>query len=97
MKNIVYPAIFEKDSDIYNVRFIDLDGCYTFGNTIENAIDMAKEAMGLYLDDIAIEEMPKATIPFNHIKLKENEFITLISLNLVEYKGKNDNKVIKRK
>ncbi len=96
MKNIVYPAIFEKDLDVYNVRFIDLEGCYTFGDSIENAVEMAKEAMGLYLDDIDIKDMPKATVPFNHIKLNENEFITLISIDLVEYKEKNDNRAIKK-
>ncbi len=84
MKKYSYPAIFEKDSDVYNVRFIDLEGCYTFGDTIENAIKMAKDAMELYLDDIEEKNMPKPTIPFNHIKLKKNEFIILISLDLVE-------------
>lgn len=46
----VYPAIFHKE-DSYWVEFPDLVGCQSCGKTIEEAIEMAEEALGLYLAD----------------------------------------------
>ncbi len=44
----VYPAIFHEE-DGYWVEFPDLTGCVTEGNTIEEAMSMAQEALGLWL------------------------------------------------
>lgn len=44
----VYPAIFHEE-DGYWVEFPDLTGCVTEGNTIEEAMAMAQEALGLWL------------------------------------------------
>ncbi len=44
----VYPAIFHEE-DGYWVEFPDLHGCVTEGNTIEEAMSMAQEALGLWL------------------------------------------------
>ncbi len=44
----VYPAIFHEE-DGYWVEFPDLSGCVTEGNTIEEAMSMAQEALGLWL------------------------------------------------
>ncbi len=44
----VYPAIFHKE-DGYWVEFPDLSGCVTEGDTIEEAMLMAQEALGLWL------------------------------------------------
>lgn len=46
----VYPAIFHKE-DGYWVEFPDLVGCQSCGNIIEETIEMAEEALGLYLAD----------------------------------------------
>lgn len=44
----VYPAIFHEE-DGYWVEFPDLNGCVTEGSTIEDAMSMAQEALGLWL------------------------------------------------
>lgn len=44
----VYPAIFHEE-DGYWVEFPDLTGCVTEGNTLEEAMAMAQEALGLWL------------------------------------------------
>lgn len=49
MERYIFTAIFEKEDDSYNVSFPDLPGCYTFGNSIEEAYSMAKEALELHL------------------------------------------------
>ena len=51
---ISYPAVFEYDNDdgVYNVSFPDLPGCFTFGQTLEEATANAIEALGAYLESI---------------------------------------------
>ena len=44
----VYPAIIHEE-DGYWVEFPDLDGCFTNGDTMEETMAMAQEALGLYL------------------------------------------------
>ena len=44
----VYPAIIHKE-DGYWVEFPDLEGCNTCGSTLEETLDLASEALGLYL------------------------------------------------
>ncbi len=96
MNNYFYPAIFTYDENdkCYIIDFIDLDGCSTFGNTIDEAYLMAQDAMGLYLSDL--DKFPKPTIPYNHIQLKPNQFISLIEVDLIEYRKKYSNVSVKK-
>ena len=60
MANKIYPAVFHKEeAGGYSVIFPDLNGCFSQGETIEEAFEMAKEALALYLD--GMEEYPLAT------------------------------------
>lgn len=81
LKTCVYSAIFcyDKKDNCYLVDFIDLKGCSTFGKDILEVFNMAQDAMGLYLDELV--ESPDATVDFSNIKLKNNEFINLVSID----------------
>jgi len=51
-----YPAQFvNEDNGTVSVYFPDLEGCYTYDDTIEGAAIMAQEALELYID-VALEE-----------------------------------------
>lgn len=93
MKKKVYPAIFTYDGEYYNVNFIDFS-CSTFGKSIEEAFDMAQEAMGLYLENR--KEYPAVTQELSRIKLNENEFIALIDIDMEEYYKKHSNRSVKK-
>lgn len=56
----VYPAIIHEEDGSYWVEFPDLSGCFTNGSTLEETMEMAKEALGLYL--VSLEENGQ-TIP----------------------------------
>lgn len=96
MKNqlTVFPAIFSFDGKYYNVDFIDLEGCSTFGDSIQNAYLMAQDAMGLYLDNLT--NFPQPTLSISNISLKENQFVSFISIDMDEYRKKFNNKSIKK-
>lgn len=96
MKNglTVFPAVFTYDGKYYNVDFIDLKGCSTFGDSIQNAYLMAQDAMGLYLDGLT--NFPKPTLTFSNITLQKNQFISFVSIDMDEYRKRTNNKAIKK-
>ena len=91
---LLIPAIFTYDGKCYNVEFIDLKGCSTFGDSIQNAYLMAQDAMGLYLDNFT--RFPSPTLDFSNINLGKNQFISLVGIDMDEYRKKFNNKSIKK-
>ena len=71
-----------------------LDGCSTFGDSIQNAYLMAQDAMGLYLDDLT--NFPRPTLDISTISLKSNQFVSFIGIDMDEYRKKFNNKSIKK-
>ncbi|MBF0207078.1 MAG: type II toxin-antitoxin system HicB family antitoxin [Oligoflexia bacterium] len=59
---IQYQAKITKSHDSYTVIFPDLPGCFTQGETLEEVLEMAKEALTLYLEEARNPkwEIPKA-------------------------------------
>lgn len=45
----VYPAIFHKEDGSYWVEFPDLDGCHTYGSSINETMQAAQEALAAYI------------------------------------------------
>lgn len=96
MKNqlTVFPAIFTYDGKYYNVDFIDLKGCSTFGSSIQEAYTMAQDAMGLYLDNLV--DFPEPTLDISNINIQKNQFISFVSIDMEEYRKKFNNKAVKK-
>lgn len=94
-----YPALFlkEKDSESYTIMFPDLEGCISCGNSISDALKMARDALGAYLFEYYTkpEEIPKSSnIDDIEIKLDEADkeyfsykgsFKNYVSLDLTDY------------
>lgn len=94
----IYPAVFTKDGDFYIVKFPDIEGCYTQGETLSEAVEMAEDALCLMLYDYE-EEGKKIPEPsdIKKIKVSENEsFVSLISCDTLEYRKFYDNKAVKK-
>ena len=96
MSKRYYPAVFTEEDVGYSIRFPNLDGCFTEGDTLDAAYEMAFDAIGLYLqqqDGVFVfyeRSDPKK------IKIKNNEFVALIEFDDVEYLKKHDNKAVKK-
>ena len=53
-ENLIFNIAVEKDSDSdsdFGVTVLDLPGCYSAGKTLDEALDSAKEAIRLHLED----------------------------------------------
>ena len=75
-----YPAIFHKDDGSFWVEFPDFPGCQTYGDTLEHTMELAKEALILYLSD-KIESgasLPDAT-GYERIDTASDAFVRYIS------------------
>lgn len=98
MKKLIYPAVFHpEDVGGYSVDFPDLLGCVTEGDTLEEAIRMAEDALGIYLYSLKEdgEEAPKASDPAD-IKVSGRDFISLITYDEVAYLKRTDNHSVKK-
>lgn len=93
----VYPAIFTYEDDGISVEFPDLPGCLTCADTTEDAIKMAKEALGLHLYDI---EEENETIPtasnISDLSLEKNQIPILIDINMVLHRKAIENTSVKK-
>ncbi|MDD4125936.1 MAG: type II toxin-antitoxin system HicB family antitoxin [Eubacteriales bacterium] len=49
MNKISYLAVFEPCGNGYSVYFPDLPGCVSYGDSFEEALNEAKDALGLHL------------------------------------------------
>lgn len=93
----VYPAIFTAEGNGYVVEFPDLPGCLTEGDSLEEALEMANDALSLYIFDLVEDKktIPEATDP-REVKCDENSFVSIIAFDLLEYRKKFDNKAVKK-
>ena len=97
MGKYVYPAIFTPDGDGFFVDFPDIESCYTQGDTLADAIDMAEDVLALRLcsyenDNRAI---PHASLK-QEFELREDQVISLVSADTMEYRKIWDNKAVKK-
>lgn len=98
LKRLIYPAVFLQENDGITITFPDLPGCISCADTFDEAYDMAKEAMELYLEDYVEDLFKSAPKPskLQDIKLDSNECIALIELDVNEYLKTFDNRSIKK-
>ncbi len=87
MATYVYPAFFIPEGDLYSVVFPDIPGCYTCGDNLLDAIDMAKDVLALWL--CALEDVnspiPTPTAPSN-ITHQEKDIVIPISCDTIAYR-----------
>lgn len=97
----IYPAIFtpsevEGRGVVYTVEIPDIPGCITEGETISNAVIMAREALaGCILALKQSKEDVPTPSDYKDIQTSSNEeFVTLIDVDLDEYLRKKETKSI---
>ena len=97
MAKYVYPAIFTEDEDGYSVRFPDVDGCFTSGRSLQEALEMAEDALWLMLYDMeeSGEAIPAAS-GVNNVQTEPGEFVSLIGCDTLAYRKRYGSKAVKK-
>ena len=98
MKRYTYPAVMTPEDDGgFSVYFPDLEGCYTCGDDLSDAIYMAQDVLAYTLFDY---ERGRKDIPspskLSSINLKKGEFVNFIACDTLEYQKKHNNKAVKK-
>ena len=93
-----YPAIFKpEDESGYGVAVPDLKGCVTCGDNIIDAIEMARDAISMWLCDAEDknENIPEPS-DLSNFQLSSAGFINLIDVDTIEYRRQNDSRAVKK-
>ena len=75
--------------------FYDLEGCYTCGDDLEDAIEMAEDALALALYRYE-KENKEIPAPSEKHDLGKNDFINYIRCDTEEYHRIHSNKAVKK-
>ena len=98
----IFVAVFEPAVEGgYCVSFPDLRGCRTEGDTLQDAIHMAKDALKLHLYEMEADNscsIPEPSAPEN-IEIGNYEkgaFVVPVEINMVAYRDRMNNKAVKK-
>jgi predicted RNase H-like HicB family nuclease len=99
-----YPTFIAKSSGMYLVYVPDME-IYTEGTSIVDAIEMARDAIGLKgitLEDMK-QDIPEASAIDEVIEKAQTDIFdysagtsTLVDVDFTEYRRKTDNKMVRR-
>ena len=98
MAKYAYPAVFTPErGGGYSVYFPDIEGCYTQGDDMADAIFMAEDALELMLYEYeeGNKEMPKPS-DLQKIKSNEGEIVSYVSADTLKYRKRFNNKAVKK-
>lgn len=91
----VYPVVLTKEENGYYVRIPDFNSS-TQGKDLADAIEMSRDLIGLMAIDF---EEDKKVIPLpNNVEFEkeENDIVTLVDVDFLEYKKKHSNKMVRK-
>ena len=97
MEKLFYPAIFHKAEDGgFWISFPDLPECFTEGDDMKQAYEMAVEALGLALVNRK-EEKEEIPMPSEIDKIQnEDGIFVVIEFDMQEYLRKHNAKAVKK-
>ena len=94
MAKYVYPAVFTEEDSGYSINFPDLPNCFTSGETLGEAIEMAGDVLCLTLYEM---EQAGTAIPapsdLRDVPVGNKEFVPC---DTVEYRRFFDNRAVKK-
>ena len=97
MNKLFYPAVFHKaEEGGFWISFPDFPECLTEGADMQEAYEMAVEALGLVLTGRAEEkeEIPKPT-EVDQITV-DNGVLVIVEFDMMEYQRKHNSRAVKK-
>lgn len=98
MNKLFYPAVFHKAEDNgFWVTFPDIPECMTQGDNMEEAYEMAIDALGLSLVDMEKDGsvLPVASSP-DMIDVESDSFLVVIEFDMLAYKKRVNSAAVKK-
>lgn len=98
MNKLFYPAIFHiADEGGFWVTFPDFPECMTQGDNMQQAYEMAVDALGLAITGREEEktELPEPSKP-QKVSIAANEYCVVVEFDLLAYRKRNCSKAVKK-
>ncbi len=91
-----YPAIFEtgEEGEI-EVSFPDIKGCFTYGDDMADALEMAKDCLEMMLVHYEDEKLPIPSASDSR-SIKTNGIVSLVLADTDEWRRQFDNRAVKK-
>lgn len=97
MAKYCFAAVFTPEETGYSVVFPDLEGCYTCGDDLQDALFMAQDVLNYTLSDLEAEgAVPPAPTPSTALTLREGEFTTYVTADTAAWRRAHDNRAVKK-
>lgn len=92
-----YPVIFHPEDVGFSTTVPDIDGCFSQGDTMCEAVEMTQDAIGLMLEDYFESKTPLPTpsTPNSH-SLENGDFIALVEFDELAYRKKHEKQSVKK-
>lgn len=97
MERLFYPAVFHKaEEGGFWVSFPDIPECMTQGDDMQDAYEMAVDALGLSLSTMedAGEVIPEAS-PLDRVDSEDGTLI-IVEFDMAEYRRRHSSKAVKK-
>lgn len=98
MAKYAFPCVMTPEADGgYSVDFPDVPQCYTCGDDLPRALEMAQDVLCLRLYDMeeAGEVIPVPSEPRN-VKTEGNEFVSVVGCDTLTYRKLHSNRAVKK-
>lgn len=98
MNKLFYPALFHKaEEGGFWISFPDIPECFSQGDNMTQAYEMAVNALGLALScrEKEHQPLPTASDPTTII-LEPNSFLVVIEFDMLAYKRRTNSKAVKK-
>lgn len=98
MAKYAYPAVFTPEEEGgYSVFFPDLEGCYTCGDDLQDALFMAGDVLAFVLYNYEAEgrKIP-APSKAEEVEKSGKDFVNYVACDTVEYAKLHNNKAVKK-
>lgn len=98
MDKFFYPAVFHTaDEGGFWITFPDFPECVTQGENMQEAYEMAVDALGLCISDMKKEQLPlpSASAP-SSITVDADSVLLIVEFDMAAYKRKYSSKAVKK-
>lgn len=98
MNRLFYPAFFHKaEEGGFWISFPDIHKCLTEGDNMEDAYNMAIDALGLCLADMEKNNIPfPAPSPVDKITVDNDAVLVVIEFDMMAYKKRTSSRAVKK-
>lgn len=93
---LLYPCIVKKEDGIFYANFLDFEGCFTDGETLEEVVINAKDVLSGTLFTMAKHNIQFPSSENKKINLKDGEFLIYIDVWISPILEKAKNQSIKK-